>query len=374
MMGTSLLIDNWMLQDVNEALQVGLSEEDAGEIVIDFQKGVHNFNFMPHAVFQIDALLALLVNIVFRDALIVDNRFTNVWENGYESLRNLKYAGILNPFDFLSSEELIAEPRKVIVNRLCVTQSILTVQRENERLWEERRESKDEHMSQLVWGSAGYLARSHVYETPYLGCPFRQALIRQTEFINRDRDAVRSMETIINTKRAKLFQSLTPERKATYAAFNLPPVAIEVIGDSNKLSQLITVALQLRDKYKGLRDWLGEYQRALDSENPQDIRKHVRLLESIADDIDSKYSSRSEDAVKLSISTNWLNPVNLNVPVRGIIAKVQNRFGVRAMLSDLVLSRQGDDSLKKLLTMFGEKNTQLSMEVHQDLIRRYSNL
>jgi hypothetical protein len=262
----------------------------------------------------------------------------------------------------------------MIVDRLCVTQSILAVQRENERLWEERRESKDEHMSQLVWGSAGYLARSHVYETPYLGCPFRQALIRQTEFINRDRDAVRSMETLINTKRAKLFQQITTDRNAIYAAFNLPPVAIEIIGDSNKPNQLIAVALQLRDKYKGLRDWLGEYQLALDSENPQDIRKHVRLLESIADDIDSKYSSRSEDAVKLSISTNWLNPVNLNVPVRSIIAKMQSRFGVRAMLSDLVLSRQGDDSLKKLLTMFGEKNTQLSMEVHQDLIRRYSNL
>jgi hypothetical protein len=369
-METRLLIDNWMLQDVNEALQVGLSEEDTGEIVIDFQKGMHNFNFMPHAVFQIDALLALLVNIVLRDALIVDNRFTHVWENGHESLRNLKYAGILNPFDFLSSEELIAEPRKVIVNRLCVTQSILTIQRKNERLWEEKRESKDEHMSQLVWGSAGYLARSHVYETPYLGCPFRQALIGQTEFIHRDIDAVRSVETIVNTKRAKLFQSLTTERKATYAAFNLPPIAIEVIGDSNEPDQLITVALQLRDKYKALRAWLGEYQRALDSEDPQDIRRNIRLLESIANDVDSKYSSRSEDAVKLSLGTTWLN---LNVPVRSIIAKVQNKFGVRAMLSSLVFSKQGDDSLKKLLAMFGEKNTQLSMVVYQHLIRRYSN-
>src|SRR3990172_13390818 len=100
-METRLLIDNWMLQDINEALQVGLSEEDTGEIVIDFQKGTHDFSFMPHAVFQVDALLALLVNIVLRDVLIVDNRFTYVWENGHESLRNLKYAGILHPFDFL---------------------------------------------------------------------------------------------------------------------------------------------------------------------------------------------------------------------------------------------------------------------------------
>ncbi|MFC2048320.1 hypothetical protein ACFLSK_02685 [Chloroflexota bacterium] len=369
-MGNRLLIDNWMLQDINEAMQVGLSEEDAREITIDLQQGTHNFQFMPHAVFQIDSLIALLVNIVFRDELIVDDRFTYVWENGHESLRNLKNTGILNPFDFLSSEESIAEPRKVIVNRLCVTQSILDIQRENERSWEENRESKDKYMSQLVWGGAGYLARSHVYETPYLGCPFRQALIRQTEFINGGRDAVWNMETVINTKRAKLFQSLTKARNAKYAAFNLPPVAIEVIENSNGLDQLITVARGLRDKYKELRLWLGKYQEALDSEDPLYIKKHVRLLESIADDIENKYSTNGEDAVKLSLGVDWLN---LNVPIGRLITKVKNRFGVRAMLSGLVLSKQGNESIKKLLTMFGEKNNQLSMDVQKYLVHRYSS-
>jgi hypothetical protein len=276
-METKIIIDNWMLQDVNQALERGLSGDSSGEILIDILNDSHDFNSMPHAVFQIDALLSLLTNIVLRDHLIVDDKFTYVWENGHESLQTLRSAAIINTFDFLSSEELIAGPRKIIVDELCVTQSIRAVQRKNERFWEEKRKSADEHMSQLVWGTAGYLARSHVYETPYLGCPFRQALIRQTKFVGVTGDAVRNVEYIINTKRAKLFQKLSMDRSATYGTFNLPPVAIEIIGDSSEPGQLITVAMQLREKYGKPRFWLGEYQQALDSENPQKFKKHVRL-------------------------------------------------------------------------------------------------
>jgi hypothetical protein len=368
-METKLLIDNWMLQDVNQALERGLSEDFSGEILIDTLNNSHDFNSMPHAVFQIDALLSLLTNIVLRDRLIVDGGFTYVWKNGHESLQTLRSMAIINLFDFLSSEELIAGPRKIIVDELCVTQSIRAVQRKNERLWEKRKESADKHMSQLVWGAAGYLARSHVYETPYLGCPFRQALIRQTKFVGVTGDAVRNVEYIINTKRAKLFQKLSLNRSSTYGTFNLPPVAIEVIGDSSEPGQLITVAVQLREKYKKLRTWLGEYQQALDSEDPQKIKKYVMLLESIARDIDSNYPSKSEDSVRLSLGTSWLG---ISAPVSNLVEKVRNKFGVRAMLSHIISAERGRKSLKKLLNMFGEKNTMLSATVHQHLISRYS--
>jgi len=368
-METKLLIDNWMLQDVKQALENGLSEDISGEISIDTLNDTHDFNSVPHAVFQIDALLSLLTNIVLRDHLIVDDKFTYVWESGHGSLQTLKSTAIIKPYDFLSSEEKISGPRKIIVEDLCVTKSIRAVQSKNERFWEERRQSADEHMSALVWGSAGYLARSHVYETPYLGCPFRQALIRQTKFVGVTGDAVSNVEYILNTKRAKLFQKLSINRSVKYGTFNLPPVAIEIIGDSNNSGQLITIAIQLREKYKKLRYWLGEYQQVLDSENTLKIKQYVNILESIARDIDSHYPNKSDDSVKLSLGTSWLN---LSTPVSNLVEKAQNKFGVRAMLSNIVYAERGEKSLKKLLNMFGEKNTMLSTAVYQHLISRYS--
>jgi len=364
-----LIIDNWMLQDINQAFEQGLSVEEGGEIVVDIKKDSHRFHYTPVAVLQIDALLMLLVNIVLRNSLIVDDRFTHVWDKGSGSLQKLKGTNIINPFDFSSSEESIAEVRKAIVDELCVTRSIRTVQKANEILWESRGESFDDHMSQLVWGGAGYLARSHIYQTPYLGCPYRQALIRQTKFVGWRRDALMDMEHIINTKRANLFQDISSDRSAKYATFNLPPVATEVINESNDASQLIPVAMQLRDKYKKLRAWLKVYQDALDSDDPKSILKHRKILESVGRDIESEYSKTREGSTNVSIGTTWLN---LTIPVTTVVDKLRGKFGVRAMLNDLVFASRGEKSLDKLLALFGEKNTKLSRDTHQHLIARYS--
>lgn len=368
-MASQLIIDNWMLQDANQAFEQGLSAEETGEIVIDVARNTHSFNFKPQAVLQVDAILALLVNIVLRDSLIVDDRFTYVWDKGSESLRKLRDAGIVSPFDFLSSEEILTGPREEIVNELCVTRSIRNIQKANERLWEQRREVEDEHMSQLVWGCAGYLARSHVYEAPYLGCPFRQALIRETRLVNYRPDAVRQVESFVNTKRAQLFSGLWGNTSTNYATFNLPPVAIEIIEESSDPSQLIPIATELREKYRSLRAWLREYQDALDSEDPKHIRKYVKLLESIASDIDSKYSHSGENSLKISLGTSWLN---LSVPVATVTGKIRSKFGVRAMLNDLVFTDRGEKGLRKLLALFGEKNTRLSRAAYRHLTVRYS--
>jgi len=42
------------------------------------------------------------------------------------------------------------------------------------------------------------------------------------------------------------------------------------------------------------------------------------------------------------------------------------------MLSNIIYAERGEKSLKKLLNMFGEKNTMLSTAVYQHLISRYS--
>jgi len=375
-MAGQLIIDNWMLEDVNRVLQQGLSAEETGEIVIETKKDSHNFRFMPEAVFQIDALLMLLVNIVLRDCLIVDDRFIYGWDKGDKSLQELKDRKILIPFDFLSSEEIIAGPRKAVVEELCVTRSIRDIQIANEVSWETRRKSVDAHMSQLVWGGAGYLARSHVYQAPYLGCPYRQALIRQTRFVGYRPDAVKEMEHVISTERANLFQSSFKGMSAKYATFNVPPIAVEVIEESRDPNQLITVAIQLRDKYEKLREWLKTYQDALDTEDLRSLIEHRKILESTARSIESKYFNTSKGSTRISVGTSWLLipkiDISRTIDIGAVVDNLTSKFGVRAMLNDLIVKPRGGESLKKLLALFGEKNSLLSTKTYQNQIARYS--
>jgi len=46
---TDLIIDNWMLQDANVALELGLSLDTAAEIEIDAQHDKHSFRNIPYA-------------------------------------------------------------------------------------------------------------------------------------------------------------------------------------------------------------------------------------------------------------------------------------------------------------------------------------
>jgi hypothetical protein len=366
---TDLIIDNWMLQDANVALELGLSPDTAAEIEIDAQHDKHSFRNVPYAVFQIDALLTLLVDIVFRDKLIVDDRYMSAWYPGAKSLASLKDNGIIVPFDFKKSEEKWADVIQSIVGDLCVTKSILKIQKKNEKVWNEYKESYDPHMSQLVWGTAGYLARSNVYHAPYSGCLPRRALIRQSTFVGYTKDSIKNAEEIINTKRVQLFRSANNNKTSNYANLILPPVVVEVIRDSNDVDDLIPIALQLRDKYQKLREWLNQYQTAIDQDDPKSMLNHVKVLESIAKNIDRDYSILKDGSVNVSVGYSLFG---VGIPVEGIANYVRNRFGVRALLNNLVFEPDGGQAILRLLKMFGEVGHKFTFIIQKELIKHYS--
>jgi len=72
-MSTSLMIDNWTLQDVERVLSNGLGTDVVGEISISEDRRSHSFEPLPEGVLQIDALLTLLTNLVCFDTLAVDS-------------------------------------------------------------------------------------------------------------------------------------------------------------------------------------------------------------------------------------------------------------------------------------------------------------
>jgi hypothetical protein len=151
-------------------------------------------------------------------------------------------------------------------------------------------------------------------------------------------------------------------RKATLV---LPPVVIDVIEEARTPDDLIPVALQLRDRHRKLREWLKAIQIAVDSEDARTIASYKKTLEAVARDIGREIGKEKERAPRISLEIGFgLPSISVELPT---IDGIRKRFGMRAILSQQVFSARGEASLKKLLSMFGEKRTRLSVSVHEYL-------
>jgi len=123
-MRTSLMIDNWTLQDVESVLTNGLPSRMAGEIAISADRQSHSFGRLPEAVIQIDALLTLLTNVVCFDTLSVDSRFLHTWQRDDAQLLPLANLGVVVPEDYADLSTDLNLLREALLGELCVTPTL----------------------------------------------------------------------------------------------------------------------------------------------------------------------------------------------------------------------------------------------------------
>jgi hypothetical protein len=364
-MNNRLLIDNWTLEELTSLLFEGPSNGSSEEIIIDNPAQPHRLNTVPTFVVQLRSLLQLLTHIVLRDGLIVDSSFTDGWNFEDSPLRELQTFSLVEAHPFARMAPKLKEPRDVILNDLCVTDSLREAQRQNQFWWTRYRKTKDPYLSQVMWGGAGMLARSHVLETPYTGHPMRQKLMAQTPLFIARRDAAAEILDFLQTERTKLIQACGDGASVRrYATFDVPPFAIEVIMNSNTVKDLIPVALQLREKYSRLRKLITEYEIALETEDIKTLLKHRKRLNSVANSINEFGKRESGGSTNFSVSLSWLSMSWSTNPVD----KILNKFGVRAILGRLLVSPQGEQGIKKLLRMFSEENSRLGLEASKHLL------
>jgi hypothetical protein len=362
-MPNQILLDNWTLQEISHLGQSGLSSDQTDKLVVDQKNDSHSFEKISSGLIQLQALFSFLQNLVLRETIITDSRFIHVWDES-SSLKRIQSDGLIKIHDF--QEEKLKEVRKAIVDQLCITSSIRKIQQQNEQEWAKSKENVDQFMSQLIWGGAGMLARGHMYETFYLPHPLRGHAFKQSPIAKRD--AYTETLSFISSNQTKLLYFDNESSEAIQAKFSLPPLISAIIEESNSFEDLFIVALQLRREYEDLRSWLKKFQEAIDHENTKGISKHTKTLESIQKHIEAKYSPDKFGSLELSFDLLSLNPsVSISMGLNNFI----NKIGVRSTINDLILTRAGYSSLKKLLKLMGEENSKLGKMVYDDLVRDF---
>lgn len=362
-MGNTLLVDNWMLQDLSDCLANGLSTEDASALVIDRLTDSHSAQDVPMAGVQIEALISFLVDIVLRDSIILDSGFANAWSENESTFAPVLQNGLMRPIDLFAYEDRLKDPRKVALGQLCVTSSLLKAQQENEKSWESVGVAANQYMSQIVWGTAGMLSRSHVFEATYSGHPLRKRLLEQTMLSTEPFDVVGETLEWMNDERLRLFDIRAKQGLQRTAMLILPPIAIEVIHEANDISQLLPIAYQLRDKYAKVREWMKSIQIAMDSDDPKGVIKYKKTLDAVSRDLDRAIKNTDSGNTSLKVGIGWPS-VSFSVGTFDNIAKC---FGMRAMLSNQVFSPKGEKSMKKLLRMFDEEKSSIGLSVQEYL-------
>ncbi|HCI72250.1 MAG TPA: hypothetical protein DHV30_17295 [Balneola sp.] len=363
-MPNQILLDRWTLQEISQLIDRGLSNDTTGKIVVEKKKDSHHFDEITHGSVQIQALFSFLQNLVLRETIIVDDSFSYVWEET-DSLKQIESNGLIKLHNF--QEHKYVDIRKAIVSQLCTTSSIREIQLANEQEWEINQTVVDNFMSQIIWGGAGMLARSHEYKVFYESHPLRSYAIQQSPIVKRDSYS----ETLdfISTNQTKLLFFENDTSKAVTTHFSLPPFISLIIEESNSLSDLFKVALELRENYSDLREWIKQFQIALDNDSTKEIAKYIKTLESIQKHIESKYNPDKYGSLDLGFDFFSFSPsVSLALPIN----KLRNRIGVRSTINDLILSDSGHNSIRKLFKLLSEERTQLGKQVFDDLIQIYT--
>lgn len=358
-MSNGVILDNWALQDIGSCLADGLQPGNASEIIVDMGRDSHTFRSVPHAGLQIEALIDLLIDIVLQDSICVDSAFTNTWQDTSAFFAPLLSPGLLRPIPFLEQEAALDQPRRALVESLCMTSSLRQTQRENEASWRTHRKAANQYMSALVWGSAGMLARSHVFEAQYHGCPARKRLLEQAAFISPHRDATRELVDWVESERLRIFQVRSGFGTARRATLVLPPIAVEIIDEARDPSELVGIAYQKRDKYKNIREWLKEIQLGLDTDQAAPAAKFKKTLAAISRDLDATLGAREDLPVSVELTYGYPS-VSVDVPV---MSGVRKRFGVSAVLNRMLLADRGAKALKRLLRLFGEEGHAMELAV-----------
>lgn len=363
-MAQGVVADNWSLQEISTLFQNGLEADDAGEIVLE--NGAHSYKAISSATIQTEALFDFLVDLILRDEILVEENFTHTWEKFQSPILEAKALGIVKAYPFLSEPEKIAGPRDRIIEHICSTNSLKIAHQANVDGWNHHKETPDPLLSATLWGGAGMCARSFVYEKSYTPHPLRKRLFINSGFMLPAADALHQLTTFLNDQKVKVSKKIYGNDSLFSAHINLPALPLRVIQDSNSAEQLISVALQMRDDFSSLREWLKMFQNAIAGDDASKLLAYRKELDSVSQYVTNKIgvgSPNSPVTMEAGIGI-------FKISIKGNpIESLKNQFGIRATLNKLIFGSNGKPEIVKYTRMFGERGTPIGYELERQFTR-----
>ncbi len=349
----ALVIDNLILQQAGETLQVGLTDDDRVELAASAETG-YEVRAVPSPGVQVEELLQLLNAIVLSDELVIDAASTSSWADVGHFFAPLNFAQILaaKPFSEVRSEWLPL--RKYAEEALCFSPKLSADFAQFRANWKPG--VNDPVLSTLMWGTAATIARSQYLKTPYLSHPTRSRLIDRSRLAPHRENAQEIVQRFVTTERVKLFDRVTAGQKTRATTLSLPPLGLEVIAECSDRSQLIHTAIQIREKYRHLREWIGEYQRALEA-SPAEAANKMATHEAAANDIERLFTGSwwSKLSINFGMGLTDLLP---SVPVAAIIQRALPG-SIRSAVSKLIQRPWEEATLERLFVLLGTDSPKL---------------
>jgi len=365
-MGLDLITDNWILQSTGQMLSNGLSPKTIKMLDIDARKKVHRFVEVPYAAIQIEALFTLLNNIVLRDRILVDNRYLHTWEDDTHHFLPLTAQGLLGWQDFMPKSKEMSAPRQMMIERLCPTPELKKLYEQNQDALERTGAYENDLLSSLIWGTAAMLSRSHVYEAPYSPHPLRQRVIEQTIGTGKIRNIASEVMDHVQSQRVQFYATGRGEMKVEQANIVLPPIAVDVIHNSNSREELIERAIGFRTWHGSKREWISKIETTL-AEGHHATKEMKQALAAVEADVLQAMGKEPAPGTSLNIQFKFFG-LKHNVPILNGIMK---QFRGHTILTNMVFTKQGDDTLDKLLGLFEEKHSTIAERVREHFRAKY---
>ncbi len=337
--GFDMLTDNWIYQDIAELFSQGPREGVRGLVTVGHDE--LKWSTADWCGIALESLLTVLGAIVLRDRMLVEQNYVEAWISESSPVLGLHAGGILCP---IPDPDGLPQVRSRYYREIFHVPALQRWHKDQVAAMRTSPEAASGYGSAVLWGSVGYLARGALLNVTYVGHPVRRRFLAQSGLVRSDGDAAARTFTTIDAVRGR-YLAVLEDTATRLLRLVVPPLLVEIIENASTPEDLVLAALQLREEYRPLRQWLAQFQRALDTGNREYVLECESMLAGVKKTCETFGSQRHEVASR-TIHTE----AGLHRPAAIILER-------------LARTRAGDAAIDRLLDMFDISGTVLETPV-----------